>query len=60
MHFFVLGSPPAGSLNQINVMLDTAAKGTRVVSRQATSTPQETLQSAHELKALLLYAAERS
>lgn len=60
MHLFVLGSPPAGSLNQIHVMLDTAAKGTRVVSRQATSTPQETLQSAHELKALLFYAAERS
>lgn len=57
LHLFVLGDPPVESLNRINAMLDTTAGGTRVISRPATVTPQETLPSAHELKALLLHAA---
>ncbi len=56
MHLFVLGSPP---LDPIKTIFDTTAKGTRVVPLPATSTPEETLQSAHELKTLLLHAAER-
>ncbi|HRH96518.1 MAG TPA: hypothetical protein PLB55_11315 [Prosthecobacter sp.] len=59
MHLFVLGAPDINQMARLTKALDTAAKGTRVVSRPATSTPQETVQSAHELKALLLHAAER-
>ncbi len=59
MHLLVLGDPPAETLNRINAVLETTAKGTHVVSRPAATTPQDALQSSHELKALLLHAAER-
>jgi hypothetical protein len=59
MHLFLLGSPDTAQIGRVTATLETTAKGTRVVSRPATSTPQETVQSAHELKALLLQAAER-
>jgi hypothetical protein len=59
MHLFVLGAPDVGQLGRITRALDTAAKGTRVVARAATLTPQETLPSAQELKALVMQAAER-
>jgi hypothetical protein len=59
MHLFVLGAPDINQMGRVTKVLETTSKGTRVVSRPATTTPQETLQSAHELKALLLHAAER-
>ncbi|MDZ4405747.1 hypothetical protein [Prosthecobacter sp.] len=59
MYLFVLGAPDINQLGRVTRALDTAAKGTRVVARPATLTPQESLPSAHELKALLLHAAER-
>lgn len=59
MHLFVLGSPDANQLARVTTALETASKGTRVVTRPATSTPLQTLESAQELKALLLNAAER-
>jgi hypothetical protein len=59
MHLFVLGAPDVGQLGRITRALETAAKGTRVVARAAMLTPQETLPSAQELKALVMQAAER-
>lgn len=59
MHLFVLGAPESRQMESLATGLETNAKGTRIVSRQATSTPQETLRSARELKELLLNAAER-
>jgi len=59
MHLMVLGGQPAETLARVQSILETAKAGTRVVERPATATPQATLQSAHELKALLLHAAER-
>lgn len=59
MHLFVLGNPSDDSLSRIKSILETEAIGTRVVPRPATTTPQETLTSSHELKTLLLNAAER-
>lgn len=59
MHLFVLGAPAARQMEGVTTGLDTHARGTRVVQRPATSTPQETLRSARELKELLLRAAER-
>lgn len=58
MHLLVLGGPEVASIEAITSTLDTAAKGTRVLSLPATKTPQDTLQSAHQLKAMLLGAAE--
>ena len=58
MHLLILGGPEIASIENISRALDTTAKGTRVISLPATSTPQDTLQSAHQLKALLLDAAE--
>jgi len=58
MHLLVLGGPEVASIESITSALDTKAKGTRVLSLPATKTSQETLQSAHQLKALLLDAAE--
>ncbi len=59
MHLFVLGGPEAAGLAEISRVLDTTAKGTRVLPLPATKTDQATLQAAHELKALLISAAER-
>lgn len=59
MHLLVLGGPETESITGIARALDTTAKGTRVLSLPATKTDQETLQSAHQLKAMLLDAAER-
>lgn len=59
MHLFVVGEADSESLTLIQRTLDTRAKGTRVVTRPATRSAEATLQSAHELKALLLNAAER-
>jgi hypothetical protein len=59
MHLFVVGAPDVGQLGRVTRALDTAAKGTRVVARAATLTPQETLPLAQELKTLLMQAAER-
>ena len=58
MHLFVLGAPDVNTMARINGV-ETKVQGTRVVTRPATASPQETLQSAHELKTLLLHAAER-
>lgn len=58
MHLLVLGGPEVKEIESISRALDTTAKGTRVLSLPATKTPQETLQSAHQLKAMLLDAAE--
>ncbi|MFN0075777.1 MAG: hypothetical protein ACKVY0_04805 [Prosthecobacter sp.] len=59
MHLFVLGSPDINQLRRITRALDTTAKGTRVIPRLATNSAEITMTSAHELKALLLHAAER-
>lgn len=59
LHLLVLGGHGAGVLKRLQAVLETAKAGTRVIERAATTTPQATLQSAHELKALLLHAAER-
>jgi len=58
MHLLVLGGPEVASIDGISRALDTKAKGTRVLSLPATQTPQATLESAYQLKALLLEAAE--
>jgi hypothetical protein len=58
MHLFVLGGPETENINTISRVLETMAKGTRVISQPATRTAQETLQSAYTLKAMLLDAAE--
>lgn len=58
MHLLVLGGPEVASIEAISKALDTTAKGTRVLSLPATKDSQETLQSAHQLKAMLLDAAE--
>jgi hypothetical protein len=59
MHLFLLGNPSADVLKQIHDTIETAARGTQVVVRPATSTPQEALPAAQELKTLLLQAAEK-
>lgn len=59
MHLLVLGGPEVASIESITRALDTKAKGTHVISLPSTRTAQETLQSAHQLKALLIDAAER-
>lgn len=59
LHLFVLGSPDISQIGRVTAALETNPNGTRVVTRLATSTAQETLPSAHELKTLLLRAAER-
>ena len=59
MHLFLLGNPSADVLKQIHDTFETAARGTQVVVRPATSTPQEALPAAQELKTLLLQAAEK-
>lgn len=59
MHLFVLGAPDLNTMAQVNRVLETATQGTKLVTRPATVTSQETLPSAHELKTLLLHAAER-
>ena len=58
MHLLVLGGPEVARIESMTRALDTKSKGTRVLSLPATKTTQETLQSAHQLKALLLEAAE--
>lgn len=58
MRLIVLGGPETAEITGIASALDTTAKGTRVISLPATQTAQETLQSAHTLKAMLLDAAE--
>lgn len=58
MHLLVLGGPEVAGIEGISRALDTTAKGTRVLSLPATKTTQETVQSAHQLKAMLLEAAE--
>lgn len=59
MHLFVLGAPDSDQMARVKEVLETESKGTRVVSRAATAGVQETVQSAHELKALLIDAAGR-
>lgn len=59
MHLFVGGSPDSGRMAEINRVLDTAAQGTRVISRPAATSAAATLTSAHEFKTLLLQAAGR-
>lgn len=58
MHLLVLGGPEVASIENITRALDTKAKGTRVLSMPSTKTTQETLQSAYQLKGMLLEAAE--
>jgi hypothetical protein len=58
MHLLVVGGPEVASIEGISRALDTKAKGTRVLSLPATQTAQATLESAYQLKALLLEAAE--
>ncbi|WP_395742492.1 hypothetical protein [Prosthecobacter sp.] len=58
MQLLVLGGPEVKSIEAISHALNTTAEGTRVLSLPATKTTQETLQSAHQLKAMLLDAAE--
>ena len=58
MHLLVVGGPEVASIEGISRTLDTKAKGTRVLSLPATQTAQATLESAYQLKALLLEAAE--
>lgn len=58
MHLLVLGGPEVAGIEGIAKALDTTAKGTRVLSLPATKTTQETVQSAHQLKGMLLEAAE--
>ena len=58
MHLLVVGGPEVASIENISRTLDTKAKGTRVLSLPATQTAQATLESAYQLKALLLEAAE--
>jgi len=60
MHVFVLGSPSDAALKLINDTFETNVRGTRVVVRPATSSPDQTLPSAQDLKTLLLQAAEKS
>jgi len=59
LHLLVLGGPDAGVITRLQAVLETTKAGTRVIERAATTTPQAAFQSAHELKALLLHAAER-
>ncbi len=59
LHLLVLGGPDAAVMTRLQSALETTKAGTRVIERAATTTPQAALQSAHELKALLLHAAER-
>jgi hypothetical protein len=58
MHLLVLGGPEVADIESITKALDTKAKGTRVLSLPATQTAKETLQSAYQLKGMLLEAAE--
>ncbi len=58
MHLLVLGGPEVASIENITRTLDTKAKGTRVLSLPFTKTTQETLESAYQLKGMLLEAAE--
>lgn len=58
MHLMVLGGPEVAGIEAVSKALDTTAKGTRVLSLPATKTPQDTVQSAHQLKLMLLDAAE--
>ena len=60
MQLMVLGGPAADTLARLRSVLEVQKAGVRVVERRATTSVQETLQSAHELKALLLHAAENS
>ncbi len=60
MQLLILGGPTADSVARVREILETAKTGTQLLERRATTTPEETLQSAHELKALLLHAAEQS
>ncbi|MEZ5387671.1 MAG: hypothetical protein R3F13_19355 [Prosthecobacter sp.] len=59
MHLFVVGGPDAEPLSRIKRVLETESKGTRVVSRPVTNDVSQAVQSAHELKALLIDAAGR-
>lgn len=59
MQLIVLGGPTPEFMRQAQDILETAKNGTKVVERTPTTAPEETLQSAHELKALLLHAAEK-
>lgn len=59
MHLFVLGAPDEDTLARIKGALETTTQGTKVVPRPASTAAAATLTSAHELKALVLHAAER-
>lgn len=60
MQLVILGGPAADSTARLREILQTTKLGTHVTERRATTTAEETLQSAHELKTLLLHAAERT
>ncbi len=59
MQLMVLGDPTPDFMRHMRDILEITKNGTRVIERPATTTPEMTLQSAHELKALLLHAAEK-
>lgn len=59
MQLFVLGDPAPDFMRQVRDILEITKNGTRVVERPASTSPETTLQSAPELKTLLLQAAEK-
>ncbi len=59
MQIIVLGDPLPDFMRQVRDILEITKNGTRVIERPATTSPEMTLQSAHELKALLLHAADK-
>lgn len=59
MQIMVLGDPTPDFIRQLRDTLEITKNGTRLIERPATTSPEMTLQSAHELKALLLHAADK-
>lgn len=59
MQLIVLGGPDPETMARLTDALEVKKYGVRVIERRATTSVQETLQSAHELKMLLLHAAEK-
>ena len=58
MHLIVLGGPEVAEIDRISHALETKTQGTRVLSLPATTSVEDTVASAHQLKALLMDAAE--
>lgn len=59
MQVMVLGDPTPDFIRQLRDNLEITKNGTRLIERPAATSPEMTLQSAHELKALLLHAADK-